>query len=191
MSSKPARKAAFERMSVERYRQEVGLAPRTTAARSTAAPSRGTKHARVRGGPLPVLSSSSRRSARPLANGSPSEDDIHRDCADWVFANEDAYPILVWLMHVPNGGLRSRGEAGKLKAMGVRKGVSDWILPFPSPSGRYKGLAIELKSEVGTVSDEQEDFLHEASRNGWLIAVARSRDLFISTVKQWLLDPLL
>ncbi len=61
-------------------------------------------------------------------------------------------------MHVPNGGLRSRGEAGKMRAMGVRKGVVDWILPFPSPAGRYTGLAIEVKSHRGTVSDEQQDF---------------------------------
>lgn len=186
MSSKPTRKAAFERWSVERYRQEMGLAPSTAAARGAPPPSREPTRTRVRAAPRTGLNVPARRLARPLANGSPSEDDIHRDCAEWVFAHEDAYPILLWLMHVPNGGMRSRGEAGKLKAMGVRKGVSDWILPFPSPLGRYKGLAIELKSEDGTLSDKQEDFLHEASENGWLIAVARTSDAFIKTVKQWL-----
>ncbi|WP_298706167.1 VRR-NUC domain-containing protein [uncultured Variovorax sp.] len=195
MSSNATRKPVFERWSVERYRNEVGLPPRgsppSSAASRLAAPARERSRPRVRGGPVPapavVTPRLPSRAPGRLADGSPSEDTIHRDCASWVFENEAAYPVLVWLMHVPNGGLRSPGEAGKMKALGVRKGVADWILPFPSPSGRYKGLAIELKSRKGTVSDEQEDFLHEASENGWLTAVTRSSDAFIATVKQWLL----
>lgn len=123
-----------------------------------------------------------------LTSGHPTEDQIHRACADWVFAQEGIYPFLRWLMHVPNGGLRSRGEAGKMRAMGVRKGVVDWILPFPSPSGRYAGLAIEVKSHRGTVSDEQQDFLDDAAAAGWLTAVVRSSDEFVKVVEQWIRD---
>ncbi|PNG49136.1 hypothetical protein WDL1P2_00467 (plasmid) [Variovorax sp. WDL1] len=83
-----------------------------------------------------------------LASGHPTEEQIHRACANWVFAHEGTYPFLRWLMHVPNGGLRKRGEAGKMRAMGVRKGVVDWIHPFPSPTGRYTGLAIEVKETL-------------------------------------------
>ncbi|WP_272947442.1 VRR-NUC domain-containing protein [Variovorax sp. JS1663] len=111
---------------------------------------------------------------------------MHRACADWVFAHEGIYPFLRWLMHVPNGGLRSRGEAGRMRAMGVRKGVVDWILPFPSPTGRYTGLAIEVKSNRGTVSDEQQDFLDDAAAAGWLTAVVRSSDEFVKAVEQWI-----
>mgnify|MGYP001544597365 CR=1 FL=1 len=39
-----------------------------------------------------------------------SEESIHRSCAVWVFAHEPIYPELRWLLHVPNGGKRSRGE---------------------------------------------------------------------------------
>ncbi|WP_454912905.1 VRR-NUC domain-containing protein [Variovorax gossypii] len=194
MSSNAARKPVFERWSVERYRNEVGLPPRGSLPGSSASrlgpPAR--ERPRVRGGPVAAPAAATprlpNRAPGFLADGSPSEDSIHRDCASWVFENEEAYPVLVWLMHVPNGGLRSPGEAGKMKALGVRKGVADWILPFPSPSGRYKGLAIELKSLKGTVSDEQEDFIHEASENGWLTAVARSSAAFIETVEKWLLE---
>ena len=41
------------------------------------------------------------------------------------------WPCLKWLHHIPNGGLRNRVVAGKLKAEGVRAGVSDYFLPWP------------------------------------------------------------
>lgn len=190
MSSSAARKPAFERWSLERYHQEVGLPPRGSLPGRAA--SRNGPPSRARSGPPSVNSrvktNLPNRTPGFLSDGSPSEDTIHRDCATWVFEQEAAHPVLAWLMHVPNGGLRSTGEAGKMKALGVRKGVSDWILPFPSPSGRYKGLAIELKSRNGIVTDEQADFIHKASENGWLIAVARSSDAFIETVEKWLLE---
>jgi hypothetical protein len=196
--------AAFQRMSAAEYRARMGLAPAGTPDNElhrSAAPER----LRVRGGSLALAASGSKSTAlapeevevpaRPrkprkltLASGHPTEDQIHRACADWVFAHEGTYPFLRWLMHVPNGGLRSRGEAGKMRAMGVRKGVVDWILPFPSPTGRYTGLAIEVKSDRGTVSDEQQDFLDDSAAAGWLTAVVRSSDEFVKVVEQWIRD---
>lgn len=191
----------FERWSVARYRSEMGLPAAGTADALGAAAAR---NARVRATSPRVLVGALKRVAAPapaagpasakkrkkvtLASGHPSEEDIHLACADWVFAHEPRYPALQWLMHVPNGGRRSRGEAGKLRAMGVRKGVSDWILPFPSPSGRYAGLAIELKSHNGTVSDEQQDFLDDSEAAGWLTAVVRSSDEFVEVVMRWIND---
>ena len=189
----------FERWSVERYRAEMGLPPAGSPAK--AAPR--AQAARVRGGTLTGLPSSGtdwllpsaeepaprakkRKKKLGLLSGHPSEEQIHRACADWVFALELRYPILRWFMHVPNGGHRSVGEAGKMKAMGVRKGVVDWIHPLPSPSGFYKGLAIELKSHDGELSQDQEDFLHDVGEAGWLTAVCRSSEHFIEVVETWL-----
>jgi hypothetical protein len=50
------------------------------------------------------------------------------------------------LFHCPNGGKRNKREAGRLKAMGVRPGVSDYILPVSR--GLYHALFIELKPNV-------------------------------------------
>ncbi|TAL65664.1 MAG: VRR-NUC domain-containing protein [Burkholderiaceae bacterium] len=118
----------------------------------------------------------------------PSEDQIHRECAAWVFAHEALLPQLRWLTHVPNGGKRSRGEAGKMRAMGVRKGVVDWLLPFSSPKGLYRGLAIEIKSQKGALSDEQDEFLQTALADGWLVGVARSLEQFTELVMKWQSD---
>lgn len=185
--------AAFQRMSAAEYRAQMGLDPAGTP-HSELLRSPAPERLRVRGGSL-ALAPELKAPARPrkprkltLASGHPTEDQIHRACADWLFAHEAIYPFLHWLMHVPNGGLRSRGEAGKMRAMGVRKGVVDWILPFPSPTGRYTGLAIEVKSHQGTVSDEQQDFLDDAAAAGWLTAVVRSSDEFVKVVEQWIRD---
>ena len=203
MSAQPG--AAFERMTAAQYRAQMGLAPAGTPD-SEVLRSAGTGRPRVRGGSLtPAAATRSSalapefeapeppaRARKPrkltVAGGHPTEDLIHRACAEWVFAHEGIYSFLRWLMHVPNGGLRSRGEAGKMRAMGVRKGVVDWILPFPSPTGRYTGLAIEVKSHQGTVSDEQQDFLDDAAGAGWLTAVVRSSDEFVKVVEQWIRD---
>jgi hypothetical protein len=195
---KPGAIQVFERWSVARYRSEMGLPPagpaggvRAEAAANEASSSRAVRTASKRHSePSPVQSApvATKRKRNPLASGHPSEEDIHLACADWVFAHESLYPILHWLIHVPNGGRRSRGEAGKLRAMGVRKGVSDWILPFPSPNGRFAGLAVELKSHSGTVSEEQQHFLDDAEAAGWLTAVVRSSDEFEKVVMTWIND---
>ena len=175
----------FEHWSVERYRREMGLPPLGAAHSQTPASKPGRQ--RVRGGSVPsAVAGKPTRKTRLLSSGHPSEEQIHRDCAAWVFEHEELFPTLRWLMHVPNGGHRSVGEAGKMKGMGVRKGVVDWIHPLPSPSGYYKGLAIEIKSHRGELSDEQEDFLHDVSEAGWLTSVARSREQFSEVVTTWL-----
>lgn len=56
-----------------------------------------------------------------------------------------AYPELKWLFHIPNGGARHRAVAGKLKAMGVKRGVPDLCLPIKRH--QYLGLWIELKKK--------------------------------------------
>lgn len=67
------------------------------------------------------------------------------------------------MFHAPNGGARRPGEAGKLKAMGVKAGVPDVVLPLAA--GPYLGGWWELKAGKGAPSDSQLDwhgFLREA-----------------------------
>jgi hypothetical protein len=42
------------------------------------------------------------------------EDDLQRACIEWAELHVAKYPLLAWLTHVPNGGKRPPGEAGKL-----------------------------------------------------------------------------
>ena len=78
---------------------------------------------------------------------------------------EHGRPELGLLFHIPNGGGRSKREAGILKAMGVRPGVSDLFLPVPA--GGKHGLWLELKALGGAISTEQVSWLREMEKNGY------------------------
>jgi len=95
----------------------------------------------------------------------------------WARMSEARFPELRNLYHIPNGGSRHPAVAGKLKAEGVRKGVSDYHLPVPVPG--YIGLWIELKAPGGRATPEQREWIagmralgHRAEvAVGWLEAV--------------------
>jgi len=48
---------------------------------------------------------------------------------------------------IGNGGYRTKTEAARLKAQGVRSGVSDIFIPYPH-NGKH-GLFIEMKRQKG------------------------------------------
>lgn len=76
------------------------------------------------------------------------------------------YPELARLHAIPNGGGRSKAEAGRLKAEGVKPGVSDLCLPVPNTAGKH-GLYLELKKRGGTPSADQWDWLTYFHRAGY------------------------
>ncbi len=83
----------------------------------------------------------------------------------------EKYPELKLLFHIPNGGRRDLIEAKHLKEQGVKKGVPDLCLPVARAG--YNALYIELKTEKGRTTDEQEWWLSELSRQGNYAAVCR------------------
>lgn len=107
-------------------------------------------------------------------------------CHSWNLLNEKKYPMLEWMFHCPNGGGRSKAEGGILKAMGVKPGVPDFMLPFASI--QYKGLAIELKASNGKLTDEQRAWLKHSYENNWCVAVIRNLDDYLEVVRAYLLD---
>ena len=64
------------------------------------------------------------------------------------------WPDLALLHHIPNGGTRDAVEGKHLKQQGVKRGVPDLCLPVPR--GQYHGLYIEMKTETGSTSHEQD-----------------------------------
>jgi len=125
----------------------------------------------------------------------PSEHDEAVALMRLVHLHEPQHPILKRLFHVPNGGLRSKASAGKLKAEGVRAGVPDYLLPTDGyarmngvgPFNRYLGLALELKRRKGgRTSDEQRDWIEWFDDNGWRVAVCAGHERAWAVICEYL-----
>lgn len=111
----------------------------------------------------------SRRPTLPI----PTEAADQTALFDWASIVADALlatrPGATWtaldmLFAVPNGGLRARATAGRLKAEGVKAGVPDVCLPARSGDGHYSCLWIELKRlKGGRVSPEQAEWIERLS----------------------------
>lgn len=83
----------------------------------------------------------------------------------WTSMQEKKYPELMLMHHIPNGGLRQKGVAKKLKAEGVKPGVPDICLPVPKQG--YHGLYIELKRIGGKTSQEQYKWISMLETQGY------------------------
>jgi hypothetical protein len=99
----------------------------------------------------------------------------------------EAYGLEL-IIHIPNGGLRSKSEAARLKAMGVLPGVSDLFLPVMAMDDQgetYGGLWIEMKGEKGRVGVEQEKWIETMRRRGYRAVVAFGADEAIRAIAEY------
>lgn len=87
----------------------------------------------------------------------------------WAFYESAAHPELKNLFAVPNGGLRSKSEAARLKASGVKAGVPDIFLAVPK--GGYAGLFIEMKVGKNKTSKDQDEWIERLMCAGYKCAV--------------------
>jgi hypothetical protein len=85
------------------------------------------------------------------------------------------------VFHVPNGGWRSRAEAGILKSLGVVAGVSDLVILFHD--GRV--AFVEIKADKGRVSQAQNDFLAAVAGFGHLTAIVRGVSDMGDRLAEW------
>lgn len=100
------------------------------------------------------------------------------------------YPILKWMYAIPNGGNRNPKEAARLKAQGVKKGVTDVCLPIPhSP---FHGLYIEMKRRKvdgrSTVTPDQNEFIGAMQMQGYKCVVCYGSEEAIDAIKTYLGD---
>lgn len=112
------------------------------------------------------------------------EDDLQITCFEYVEKLVPRFPILKWLLHIPNGGKRSRGTAGRMKAMGVKKGAVDMVLMFRY--GPWAGLSIELKVGNNTPTEDQVEWLETATEHGYYTAVCWTFEEFQAHLHRFL-----
>lgn len=84
------------------------------------------------------------------------------------------YPFIIKkLIAIPNGGYRNKREAARLKAAGVKAGVSDIF--FAQPVLSYSGLWIELKAPKphdAKITAEQRIWLERMVKAGYVAGIA-------------------
>jgi hypothetical protein len=97
-------------------------------------------------------------------------------------AEAEAQAAIVWYVRwvaphlrifaVPNGGLRTKAEAARLKWTGVLAGVLDLVILLPGGRSAYW----ETKTRKGRLSDDQLDMIAWLEANGHIWAVVLSID---------------
>ena len=113
-----------------------------------------------------------------LIHKTPPEIEVHVMIADVLrFA---VVPGWLW-WHTPNGELRDKITAARLKRMGVKPGVSDFLLL--SPDGDFH--ALELKREGKSPTGDQCDFLQSVANAGCLSAWVDNFDDAVTILRNW------
>lgn len=120
-----------------------------------------------------------------------SEHDEQVKVFDVLRLNESQDERLKWIYAIPNGGHRHPAVAGKLKAEGVKRGISDICLPFPVYPGIdddgpvYHGAYIEMKDGNKKPTPEQAEFLLFCEENGYQNTVAHSADEALNFIEDY------
>lgn len=90
----------------------------------------------------------------------------HEEQRTFVSAFRKMFP-LIRIIAIPNGGMRSKATAGRLKAEGVSSGVPDVFIP-------EWGFWIEMKRcKGGSVSASQQDWIEYLNRTGYKAVVCK------------------
>ncbi len=102
----------------------------------------------------------------------------------WAELQSHVYPELNLLFHVPNGSNKSKAQAGLFKAMGLKSGVPDLFLPVAR--GEFHGLFIEMKTNKGTLSQNQKNWLNDLETQGYMTAVAKGFEEAVEILKEYI-----
>lgn len=93
-------------------------------------------------------------------------------------------PELALLYAIPNGGHRTKGTAGRMKAEGTKAGVPDLCLPVAR--GGHHGLYVEMKVKGGAVSDKQKHWIARLRDQGYRVEVCWSTEAAARALEDYL-----
>lgn len=117
-------------------------------------------------------------------NPCPSEEQEQKAVFSWAEWMSNRIPELQLLFHIPNGGLRSKTEAKRFKAAGVKPGVLDLMLPV-ARSG-YHGLFIEMKRKCGgRLSADQKEWIRKLDEQGYQAVTAHGCEEACDYIEQY------
>jgi hypothetical protein len=106
---------------------------------------------------------------------------------NWIRAN----PLLSkCAIHIPNEGQRSKVMGYTLKLMGMRAGVSDVFIAYPTKT--MAGLWLELKAKnargkYGKPTENQVKFIADMAAMGYMAKVCNGTEEAITVIKNYLI----
>ncbi len=111
---------------------------------------------------------------------------------DWTFSQLSRWPELDLLFAIPNGAMLGGGKIGAiranaLKAEGLRPGACDLMLPVAR--GGQLGAFIEMKTEIGRLSENQQQFISAVEKQGYICFVAYGAGEAIEFLDDYLSQP--
>lgn len=113
------------------------------------------------------------------------ESRLQGECFTWAWNERPITRRL--LFHVTNEDANSNKiEGARKKAMGLIAGVSDLILLIPR--GKWHGLMIEMKTEIGYQRPEQKEWQKLVESQGYRYEVVRSKDAFMALIDSYLAE---
>ena len=93
------------------------------------------------------------------------------------------YPDTI-IASIPNGGDRTASERVRLHSEGVLAGMPDLCVLRRSKG--FGGLFVEMKTEVGVVSKQQDCIAKQLNDEGYLCVIARSADEGFKIIEEYL-----
>lgn len=104
----------------------------------------------------------------------------------WANAMLHKYNCLRWLYAIPNAANRDKIHSHRMKAEGMKAGVSDLCLPCPNKN--YHGLYIEMKRQSGKnkPTELQKEFIEFVVSVGYYGCVCYGADDTIEIIKKYL-----
>ncbi len=111
-----------------------------------------------------------------------TEHDIQSEFIQWLSKHPD--PRTGMIFAIPNGGKRSPRVGAELRREGVRPGVPDLFLPVPL--NKYHGLFIELKTEKGVLSKQQEIWKDSLREQGYKVEICRGLESAQKAINNYL-----
>jgi len=102
----------------------------------------------------------------------------------WSLLMRARYPELKLLHAIPNGGRRDPIEATHLKQQGVKRGVPDLHLPVARRG--FHSLYIEVKTDVGRTTPDQDWWHEELIQSGNCVQVCRGWESAVALLEWYL-----
>lgn len=113
-----------------------------------------------------------------------TEHDLQANFFTWAALQSGKYPDLAKMFAIPNGGLRNKIVAAKLKREGVKAGVLDVQLPVAR--GGFIGFWIEFKIKPNKCTPAQAERIAQLRADGHNVHVCYEMEEAIAAVVGYL-----